>query len=236
MNDAVDRTRLRELIAERKTTARAISLRVSSNQTLVRDILRGQSKNPRLDTLQNIAEALDVPLGAFLSGASSVSAHRPSRLIAAKFLSVRYRVQAGLWREPESEEPPEEDTSLPVLPLPRYGEYPQWLEKVEGDSADRRIPEGFYIHVIDALEMGYTPKHDDWVVVVRERDQGAVRERSVKQIEITAQGAIKLWPRSTNPRWSAAVDFGAGTREREEDVTVTIVGKVVGSYDPNFSD
>jgi AraC-like DNA-binding protein len=58
--------------------------------------------------------------------------------LAPKFLPVRYRVQAGLWFEVDAEEPPEQ-VALAVLPDPRFAAYPQWLEKVVGDSVDLKI-------------------------------------------------------------------------------------------------
>lgn len=151
-------------------------------------------------------------------------------------LQVRYRVRAGLWQEVEFEEPPE-DIAYPVLPNPKFAEWPQWLELVEGDSANLKIPDGHYIHVVDAREMGYAPKTGDWVVVERRRDQGAIRERTVKQVEVVdgiPLSLIRLWPRSSNPKWKEPVDMANGAREGEEGVEAVIVGLVIGAYDPHF--
>lgn len=225
--------RLRELIQERDTTPRAVSRAITDGQNpyIVRDILSGKAKNPRSDTVAKLADHLGVDAAELVSQSSAWGDKEPRR-VAPSFLPVRYKVQAGLWFEPDGEEPAE-DLLLPVLPLPKYAAFPQWLEKVVGDSANMRLSDGCYIHVVDAIELGYAPKHDDWVVVVRERDQGAVRERTVKQVEVGADGQVRLWPRSTNPRWQEPVDFRAGARPGE-DVTAEIVGLVVGSYDPHF--
>jgi hypothetical protein len=150
-----------------------------------------------------------------------------------RLLNVRYLVQAGLWREADVEVPPEQG-AFAVLPSPRYAQFPQWLERVVGDSVDKKIPHGGYAHVVDALEMGYEPKTGDWVVVERRRDQGAVRERTIKQVEVTGEGLVRLWPRSNNPRWQQPVDLLDGARPGEEDVEAVIVGKVIGSYSDDF--
>lgn len=167
--------------------------------------------------------------------ADAVGAEPPASItnvkLAPSFLPVRYRVQAGLWYEVDAEEPPEQ-LALAVLPDPRFAAFPQWLEKVVGDSVDLRIPGGHYVHVIDAQEMGYAPRHGDWVVVERRRDQGAVRERTIKQVD-AKNGHIQLVPRSRNPKWSEPVDYEAGAREGEA-VEVVIVGLVVSAIDPNF--
>lgn len=167
--------------------------------------------------------------------ADAIGAEPPANLanvkLAPSFLPVRYKVQAGLWYEVDAEEPPEQ-LQLAVLPDPRFAAFPQWLEKVVGDSVDLRIPGGHYVHVIDAQEMGYAPRHGDWVVVERRRDQGAVRERTIKQVD-ARDGHVHLVPRSRNPKWSEPVDYAAGTRGGDA-VEVIIVGLVVSAIDPNF--
>lgn len=167
--------------------------------------------------------------------AEAVGADPPSGLtqvkLAPSFLPVRYKVQAGLWYEVDAEEPPEQ-LALAVLPDPRFASFPQWLEKVVGDSVDLRIPGGHYVHVIDAQEMGYAPRHGDWVVVERRRDQGAVRERTIKQVDV-ANGRTRLMPRSRNPKWAEPVDYAKGSRPGDA-VEVVIVGLVVAAIDPNF--
>lgn len=150
--------------------------------------------------------------------------------LAPQFLPVRYKVQAGLWYEVDAEEPPEQ-VSLAVLPDPRFSAFPQWLEKVVGDSADLKIPAGHYAHVVDALELGYRPRNGDWVVVERLRDQGGVRERTIKQVEVRS-GAVLLCPRSRNPKWSEPVDLMRGARPG--DTEARIVGLVIGAYNADF--
>lgn len=230
----IDRERLRALIKEQRTTPRALSRKVGGNDSLLRDILSGKVRNARSDTITKIAQELKVPPGDFMRG-EVIDGAFPSRnmQLVPQFLAVRYRVKAGLWQEVEFEEPPE-DFAFAVLPHPRYAQWPQWLERVEGESANKKVPDGHFIHVVDALEMGYTPRTDDWVVVERLRDQGAVRERSLKQVEILASGNIRLWPRSTNQRWSLPLDLREGGRTGEEGIEARIVGLVIGSYNPHF--
>jgi transcriptional regulator with XRE-family HTH domain len=229
----VDRDRLRALVNESGRSARAISLAANLGATAVKDILSGKSRAPGAGTMATIAAELGVPVSELMSGLQpNPAAESPGSLthvkLAPRFLPVRYWVQAGLWREIDAEEPPEQIT-LAVLPDPRFSQFPQWLEKVVGDSVDKRIPADHYAHVVDAVELGYAPSHGDWVVVERRRDQGAVRERTIKQVEV-ACGRVTLWPRSHNPKWSDPVELTAGTREGE-DVEVQVVGLVIGAYD-----
>lgn len=152
--------------------------------------------------------------------------------IVPQFLPVRYRVQAGLWYEVGSEEPIS-DFDYAVGPNPRFGNWPQWLEEVVGDSVNEAIPHKHLAHVVDAVEMGYEAQEGDFVVVERRRDGGATRERTIKQVVITGDGKIQLWPRSTNPKWSEPVELSNGAREGEY-VEVAIVGLVIGSYNPTL--
>lgn len=172
-------------------------------------------------TLAKLAEAVGREPPTFTSNVK----------LAPRRLPVRYVVQAGLWFENDAEIPPEQ-VELAVLPHPSYDAFPQWLEKVVGDSVDLKIPPGSYAHVVDALEMGYRAKDGDWVVVERRREQGGVRERTIKQVSVTQNGQVQLWPRSRNPKWSEPVDLAGGCKPG--DVEAAIVGLVIGAYNPDF--
>lgn len=236
----VDRDNLRALINASGRSARAISLSAGLGATAIKDILSGKSRDPGAGTLAAIAQELAVPVSDLLADAGLSTTPPTSHVkLAPKFLPVRYKVQAGLWYEIDAEEPPEH-VSLAVLPDPRYAEFPQWLEKVVGDSVDQKIPPNQYAHVVDAIELGYAARHGDWVVVERRRDQGAVRERTIKQVEITRDGTVMLQPRSNNPKWvdpvvlatwaGGQVTTGGVEPPEGNDIEVEIVGLVIGAY------
>lgn len=223
----LDRNKLKALLEQQGLTPRALSREIGDNPYLVRDILVGKSKNPRADTVARMATRLGVSVQELLMDGSAPSGGDPR--IAPRFLPVRYKVQAGLWFEIDAEEPPVQ-VSHAVHPDPRFAQWPQWLELVVGDSVNLKIPPGHYAHVVDAVEMGYAPTDGNWVVV--ERRRGAIRERTIKQIAVTEDGEVQLWPRSTNPKWSAPLQLKQGAEG--EDVEVAIVGLVIGAYDPEF--
>jgi hypothetical protein len=161
------------------------------------------------------------------AGAAASPVKRDERLIPV-FLPVRYRVQAGTWYENDGyAQTFVQEHSYPVMPDPRFADWPQWLEEVHGDSANLRVPDGYLAHVVDAVEMGYAVKDGDWVVVERRRAGGALRERTIKQVAVK-NGAIELWPRSTNPKWSDPLTILPD--RHDEDVEVEIVGLVIGAY------
>lgn len=228
----VNRDTLRALIQASGKSARAISLGAGLGATAIKDILSGKSRDPGAGTLAAVAQELSVNVSELLvdQHGSGLGSDIKDRL-APRFLPVRYKVQAGLWFEVDAEEPPEQ-VQLAVLPDPKYAGFPQWLEKVVGDSVNLKIPPNHYAVVVDAIEMGYAPRAGDWVVVERRRDQGAVRERTIKQVEIDRAGRVQLCPRSTNPKWSRPIPLVCG--DRNESTEVEIVGLVIGSYNPEF--
>lgn len=172
------------------------------------------------------AQALKVTPAFILYGDKATHGEAPSFAKTVR-LPIRFTVAAGAW------EPVEEWRDEPLgfgeaHKLSAYEAFPQWLEKVSGDSYNQKIPDGSLIHVVDAVAMGYAPKHGDTVVVVRRRAQGSFLERSVKEVVLTPFGT-ELWPRSFNPKWDQPLNY---TRETKpgEDVEVEIVGKVVRAY------
>lgn len=182
-------------------------------------------------TLEKLARAAGVAPPRFLGEAAD------PRIIPRVGLPIRYRVQAGLWHEVDNhshfemrdDERRQYQDYGAVVPHGRYADWPQWLEIVSGDSINRKAPEGSLAHVVDAIEMGYAPADGDWVVVERRRDQGGLRERTIKQVEIR-EGKVLLMPRSTNAKWSEPVNYLNGSAKPGEDIEVEIVGKVIGFY------
>lgn len=191
----------------------------------VRNILSGKSRNPRGDTLTKIARVLQCDPGYLLGVLDSPKPISDAWHGTEKRLPIRGQVAAGAWLATD-DIAQEEPVLAPAL---IDGDAPQWLERVNGDSMDRLIPPGALIHVLDAIALGYVPRHGDLVVVVRRRAQGAFLERSLKQIAINGAGAVELWPRSHNPRWSTPLSPIAGA-EGNDDVVVEIAGKVVRAY------
>ena len=138
-------------------------------------------------------------------------------------LSVRYKVEAGAWLEQERR-----DTGLGtinVVPDPAYEGIEQWAELVVGDSMNLEYPPGGWIHVASVIDLGYTQRHGDHVVVVRSRSGGHLIERSVKALERLPNGEWQLVPKSTNPTHKP-LKWGGG----DPTETVGIVGYVLGYY------
>jgi transcriptional regulator with XRE-family HTH domain len=214
----IDRDRLRELIKERGTTARAVSREIGTNDTLIRDILSGKSGNPQATTMARIAEALGVSLSEFfIGGGLEISAPRLAEL------PLVGPVQAGAWLaldDSGQEEPP-------MIAAAADGRYPharQWLREVRGDSMNaRNIYPGDLVHLVDVIGSGVNLNTGMIVEVTRTRAGGTLREITLKEVEVTDQGLV-LWPRSNNARWKDPVRL---SDDQAEDIEVAVTGLLI---------
>jgi hypothetical protein len=144
-------------------------------------------------------------------------------------LPVRFHAGAGEW-QPVEDFDQREPVMRPARALPGLESIPQWLELVVGDSMNRQLPAGSHVHVIDAISVMYEPRHGDLVIAERSKAQGAFVERSVKQVEIHANGMVQLWPRSYDPQYQMPLILSDGLTMEDDDATVRIVGKIAGAY------
>lgn len=223
----IDRERVRSLLTERKLSPRGLSLKVGDNPYLVRDILSTKSKNPRSDTVSKLADELGVAVSDILKEVDAPEA--PLRVEGPELdLPIRYEVAAGGFLA-RDELPQEPYGFKRVQAIPPYESCTQWLERVVSDSMDRKIPPGALLHVVDAIEIRYQPHHGDVVIAERTQAQGAMVERTVKEVALGPDGP-RLWPRSHNPRWQSAVDFRTDLSPGAQGVSVGIVGLVLRAY------
>lgn len=173
-------------------------------------------------TLAKLAKAAGVP-PPDLSGTRGLGGGTAGEVR----LPIRYEVAASGFL-PRDELPQRPCGYRRVQAIRPFQDFTQWLERVVNESMNRIIPPGSLVHVVDAIEIGYAPNHDDVVVVERVRGNGWLVERTVKQVAMTSEG-VELWPRSHNPRYQSPISLVGGA-EPEEDVQVHIVGLVIRAY------
>lgn len=220
---SIDRDRLRQLIQERGTTARALSRAVGSNDTLVRDILSGKSKNARGDTMAKIAEQLGVAVGELMSGVDTPEPAVGEQLAELPLIGP---VQAGAWLALD-DSGQDEPQMMAVALDRRYPQARQWLREVRGDSMNaRNIYPGDLAHIVEFIGSGVNLNTGMIVEVTRTRDDGALREITLKEVEVTESGLL-LWPRSNNARWQDPVrlddDSGA---DLQVEVSGLLIAKI----------
>lgn len=164
-----------------------------------------------------------------LTGASrsaSVTDLRPFIDARAQEMIIRDRVQAGAWLRADDTDQGE-PRRYAFARDPRFPHAEQWLSEVVGDSVDKLgIFSGDLIHCVDVEDSGWALQSGAIVEIERLRFGGSERELSIKQVEITAQGAL-FWPRSSNPRWQEPLSLTDGADG--DDVIVRVRGLVVRS-------
>jgi hypothetical protein len=183
--------------------------------------LQGHVDNPRGDTMKRLASALQMTEKELRFGAGEGVDVLPIEDGRVR-LPIRFRVAAGNWMEVDDvvDMPFGFQDALPLRGVPISD---QWFEEVVGDSFNMRWPEGTLLHVRAAWAIDPYKMHGRRVIVQRKRAQGALIERTVKEIVVTTGGKIELWPRSYNPKWSKPLQFRDGLKDGDE---VEIAGLV----------
>jgi transcriptional regulator with XRE-family HTH domain len=192
-----------------------------------------------LDKLTGIAAALGIDRQELLDEAGVLSGAGAMEMVSlgpaatgldrtTPTLPVRDRVQAGAWLLADDLGQTEARREYAIRD-PRYAHADQWLSEVVGDSVDLlRIYDGDMIQCVDLISSGYQVKTGDIVEVERARFGGQERELTVKQAEVTVDGTVFLWPRSTNPRWREPLALLPDQAELEIEVRIrALVVRVV---------
>lgn len=216
---AVDMTpgeRLRQKRQERGLSAEDLASRVGRSVSAVRNQENGTNGIPA-PLARKYAAALGTTPGWLLYGhdAPEVSASPE-----VSELPIIGPVQAGAWLAID-ESAQDDPIFFAALADRRYPHARQWLREVRGDSMNAKgIMPGDLVHIVDLGEAGINLNSGMIVEVTRTRAGGQLKEITLKEVEISADG-IRLWPRSTNPRWSAplVLDDGAG-----DDIEVRVTG------------
>lgn len=141
-------------------------------------------------------------------------------------------VQAGAWREAMEWE--YADRFIAPLPLqdPRYPGIPLFGLRVDGNSVNKKYPNGTIVGCIDLIQNPVNVEPGRYVVVQRMNKEGLV-EATIKQLEIGEDGGWWLWPRSTDPEHQAPIKLPKNSTWDTETGTandVRIIALVVGGW------
>lgn len=214
----LNRNRLRALMKERGISARALSRAAGLNESGVRDVLSGKSRDPGTATLAAIARALNVGLDELLAGVevSANTARSLGRPIGRR-VPVMGEVAAGLWRE-ASPLHTDDASEFLAIDLPGYENAQLYALKVSGPSMDLVYPPGRYVVVAPAAEAGL--RVGDHVIV--ERYRAGLVEVTIK--EIGYDGArVLLIPRSSHPDFQTPIAMSGGDGDQDAPRVIGIV-------------
>jgi len=132
-------------------------------------------------------------------------------------------IQAGAWLAVD-ETGQEEPEMVPHAREQAYRHARQWLREVQGDSMNAAgVMPGDLAHLVEFFGAGL--ENGMIVEVTRSRADGALREITLKEVEVSDRG-ILLWPRSTNPRWKDPVRLND---DSDDDIQVEVTGILVAT-------
>jgi transcriptional regulator with XRE-family HTH domain len=166
---------------------------------------------PRHSTLQKIAAATDISIAWLESGIDQLN----------QGLWCLAVVSAGDWKEHSAMLEP---YALPVTPHPQYPAEAQRLYLIDGNSVNRVVADGEYIHCVDIIAADQTPVHGD-LVVVRRRRHGT-EEYSAKRFLII-NGRQILRPESDDPGHQEDIII-----DGDDDTEIAITDIVIAKWKP----
>lgn len=225
-----DPARLRAVLEEAtgpdtKWSARSLSLAATGGRSpnVVRDIMRGKSVNPTLDTILGLAGALGKDISEFVpSGAPGASAPRPS---GSDRLKVVGAVAAGIWRE-QTDWAEEDAYEIEVGPNPVAGGERFGL-RMEGHSMDQIIPPGSDLECLRVTFGVVMPQPGDIVIVQRNRHD--LQELTCKRLEFDGHNWV-LRAESSRPEFQEPIIIGRPDDGHFGDDETAVIAIVLRSH------
>ncbi len=211
--------RLKELREKRFETAKAAADAFGWNEVTYRSHESGMRNIP-LPAARKYAIAFGVTPGSNLGiepGGNSSGINPTLNVpLVATVSAGAFRVDDGLDIE---------GVQVPAVPRPDIPAGVQYSVVVDGQSVNKRIPDGAFAICAPFDKYPGGPKHGQLVHVIRERS-GLV-EHTIKELQYSRDGMI-LMPVSTDPRYQERVVLATG----EEGEIVRIHGVVIGVFQP----
>ena len=170
---------------------------------------------PRREMLEKIAE---------LSGKNLLWLERGVTVAgepSGRSLSVIGEVAGGLWKEGSVEFKP---VRMPVSPHPDYPANSQRLYVVRGDSVNKIVADGEYVHCVSVAESGISPMPGDLVIV--RRMQHDMAEYTAKRLA-HKDGIMVLSPESTDPAWQSDLVI-----DGDDSTSIEITDVVIAKWSP----
>lgn len=211
--------RLRDARTKAGLTVEQLAERVQKAASTVRAHENGQN-GIKAPMAQRYARALGVSPEWLLYGRSADDRGATPELSELPLLQS---IQAGAWLAVD-ETGQDEPELVQHARDPAFQHARQWLREVQGDSMNAvGVMPGDLAHLVEFFGSGL--ENGLIVEVTRSRAGGALKEITLKEVEVSERG-ILLWPRSTNPRWKDAVRLND---DSDDDIVVEVTGILVAT-------
>lgn len=213
MAESYLQTELRRRMVEAGFNQKSLARKAGLNETAVRDILKGRSRNPRIDTLEAIARRLGCSVPQ-LRGTKDA----PAPEAKTDSIDVIGAVEAGVWFE--SLVRPVDDWYQIELPKDRrYRDRPRFALEIRGNAAERFYKRGDVVVCVKPEELTRTITAGDKLVIERAHESGG-SEFVIGEHQTGDDGKTWYW---------VGTDFGGRTIEAGEP-GIEVIGVVVASY------
>ena len=242
------KARLKQLIAEQGTSARAVSITAGLAHNYISDILDGKNENPSLRNMKEVAQVLGVSV-AYLMGESD-DRGTPEDIPEAAWprgfgpqrlgppIPVIGAVETGTQREfaPVI-------TGGRVLYAPRSVRYPRAMHyamKIDDSSmVGRNLHPGMHILCVDMVEAGVRVESDKLYVIRRTDNNGAKWETIVRRAEVRVgkdgTEIVELHPHSPIKRYRSETLLDdlviTPALKVPQDQSICVAGLVYGIYE-----
>ncbi len=197
-----------------KSLARAAEL----NETAVRDILKGRSKNPRIDTLDALAKTLRCPVSA-LRGHDEQSGNydRVERVEVVGALGIEGSAVSVAW-------PADLRYSIDVPKDHRYQGVPRFALEVAGQTIEQFHEDHSIVVCIRIERLGRAIEQGERVIAEIAKP-GGEPEFAVMKYIIDADDQAWLWPQPGEGEQQKPIRLDPHTQSKAKTVAL-----VVGSY------
>jgi transcriptional regulator with XRE-family HTH domain len=196
----------------------------------VRDILRGKIKEPSGVKLSQLAAALECST-AYLLGQDDAIGSPPPGLMkqvtdVTAWLPITHRLAKGVFRFSSSPDPELPDARY-LTTITAAHNAAVWLALVEDNHADRYVPAGYIVQVVDSDGWDETsPPPSPLAVIERYRDNGDLVERTLQHLRFMDQFSMLLADMSNEPNHRGDGQSGSSAVSRR-DPQFKIIGWVV---------
>lgn len=214
--------RLRELRIKRGFERAADAARAHGWPVTTYQAHENGSRGLKLDIARRYAKAFGSNAAFILTGAKGDAGALPP-VNSVTNVPLLARVSAGTFRYDEGIEI--EGVLVPAVPRGDIPASAQYAVIVDGQSVNKRIPDGAYAICARYDSVPGGAQHGQLVHVVRER--AGLHEHTIKELRYTREGGM-LWPVSTDTKHQDPVKLSTG----DDDEIVRIEGIVIGVYLP----
>lgn len=215
--------RLRQIRKERGWSQQTLADKAGLPQPSISRFELGE-RSPDEHQIRALARALEVPPSALIDDDAVNLQHlRPSSHSRLPVIGAMLRgeAEAGVWRE-AAEWPPSDGEPVMIPQLKEHKGLEIFSIRLRGRSMDKAFPVDSWVQCVDLFASNTALRTDDYVIV-RRIDADKRIETTCRQVELLEGGAVRLWSRSTLPRYQAPLTIPSVAG----DESTAIVGLVL---------